>query len=71
MNIIKTLLVTAFYRSGTIARIRKAIPGKMKCGLTFQHLPESIHMVRHYEIITERCRPNLSKLIKNAKWAYK
>ncbi len=68
MNIIKALFVTAFYRSGTIARIRKAIPGKMKCGLIFQHLPESIHMVRHYEIINEKCQSKLTKLIRTAKW---
>jgi len=68
MNIIKALFVTAFYRSGTIARIRKAIPGKMKCGLIFQHLPESIHMVRHYEIINGSCKPDITKLIKTAKW---
>ena len=67
MNIWKALLVTAVHRSSTISRIKKSIPGKMKCGLVFQHLPESIHMVRRYEIIGAKCNTDLVKLVKSAK----
>lgn len=64
----KAIFVSAFYRSGTVSRIKKCIPGKMKCGLMFQHLPESIYMVRRYEIIGEECKIDITKLIRVAKW---
>ena len=64
----KALLASSFHRSNTISRIKKSIPGKMKCGLVFQHLPESIHMVRHYEVIGEGCKANMIKLINAAKF---
>ena len=67
-EISKAIFVTAFHRSSTISRIRKSIPGKMKCGLVFQHLPESIHMVRRYEIVGEDCKADIVKLINAAKW---
>jgi len=64
----KAQLVEAFHRSSTVSKIKKYIPGKMKCGLAFQHLPESIHMVRRYEIIGEECKKSIVKLIMTAKW---
>jgi len=71
MNVLKSLLVTAVHRSSTLSRIKKTIPGEMKCGLLFQHLPESIHMVRRYEIIREDCKVDIVKLIKTAKWGHR
>ncbi|MCU7833729.1 MAG: hypothetical protein KZQ83_00645 [gamma proteobacterium symbiont of Taylorina sp.] len=71
MKIVKTLFIKFFYRSSIISRIRKCIPGKMMCGLAFQHLPESIHMVKRYEIITEKCSAEIAKLVRTAKWRYK
>ena len=52
-------------------KIKTYIPEKLLCGLAFQHLPESIHMVRRYEIINERCKTDIAKLIRSAKWRYK
>jgi len=68
LNLSKTLLTNFFHKTKTSSDIKKSIPGKMKCGLAFQHLPESIHMVRHYEIIGEKCKENISQLVNSAKW---
>ncbi len=68
LYLFKAHLVKASHHSSTISKIKKCIPGKMKCGLAFQHLPESIHMVRRYEIIGEECKTNIVKLIMTAKW---
>lgn len=71
MNSFDATFVTDFQHVSIISIIRKLIPEKMKCGLAFQHLPESIHMVKRYEIITENCRVDISKLIRSSKWRYK
>lgn len=68
INLSKSVFIAGIHRSKSISRIKKVIPGKMKCGLVFQHLPESIHMVRRYEIIGEDCKKNIEKLIKSARW---
>ena len=68
LYISKALLLRVFHRSSTVPGTKKHIPGKIKCGLAFQYLPESIHMVRRYEIVREKCKVDIVKLIKTAKW---
>ncbi len=68
LNLSKTLLMNVFHQRKASPQIKKIIPRKMQCGLVFQHLPESIHMVRHYEIIGEKCKKNIVKLVNAAKW---
>jgi len=71
MTISKAPPLTNSHQSNVTSLIKKCIPEKMMCGLAFQYLPESIHMVKRYEIITERCKVDIVKLIHSAKWRYK
>lgn len=66
MNFPQILFKTAYDENnvGVLAKMKNCIPKKMKCGLSFQYLPESIHMVRRYEIVTEKCKAELLKKLK-------
>ena len=71
MNIFQTLDQANNNQICKQKKMEKCIHEKMKCGLLFQYLPESIHMVRRYEIITEQCKQDILKKINTAKWKYK
>ena len=63
MPITQALLNSDDRQINFLSLIKKCLPEKMKYGLSFQYLPESILMVRHYEIITKEYQSGLMKEI--------